>query len=1173
MATLSFEERYKNLNKAQREAVDTIDGPVLVIAGPGSGKTEILSLRVANILLKTDTPASSILCLTFTESAALNMRSRLSSIISRDAYRVGIHTFHGFCTDVISRYPEYFFGHADFHPADDVTRLEILSTLFRLMAYDNPLRSEHPDQGFVFLRPALGSISDLKRAGIAPDEFKKVLNRNEIILKQLNALAAEYIPERISKKDIGVFRDLYEAMKKLTCPPLPLPHIRCLRDVLAESLLVALTAAQDEGKTTVLSDWKKNAIAKVEDVGADGNANDRGDTATRFVFKETERLPKMRSLADLYADFQKQMYDEGYFDFDDMILEVVEAIEKNPNLALSLQESYQYILVDEFQDTNDAQMRLLLAITSAAVHESRPNIMAVGDDDQAIYKFQGAEVANILSFRNHFKNPAIITLNTNYRSTPEILTVSEEVISQSTQSLRALMPEIEKKIVSARSVGGAVDAVAHPPVHFLSFDTTLEEYNFVAHEIRRLLDAGAEPDSIAVIGRTHSSLKALIPYVSGKVPVRYEKQRDVLADVLVRELLTLVRFINTLNSYSETEADEYLPEILAFPFWKLSRETIWRVSTEAQQYARKVGESVNGVWLETMRNFADTSVRNIAEFLLHAALEAKTLPLERVLDLLIGSAILSVPETTDENGAYDSTEDPFENESAKNSSTQPSVMISPFRDYYFNTARFATEKSEYVSFLSSLRVFIGALREYRQGKVLTVADCVAFIGVYEKNNMQLLDESPYISAEKAVHFLTAHKAKGLEYDTVFVLSATDEIWSSRGIADKLPFPRNIIARPSADSVDDKMRLLYVALTRARTNLYVSHYETSENGKQSLLVEFLSPLRELFVKGVQLSNTVDDSTQSNQSLQSLRSLETHVFSLVAAPYSSNERAVLSELVKNYAMPVTHLNNFLDVVRGGPSVFLEQNLLRFPQAKTVSSVYGTAIHGAVEYIYTHLKRETILPPAGQVKKHFEKLIRVGKLHPSDEKTVIVRGHKVIELMLAQKKDDFIITDKIEVDFKNQGVCVSEDGVTTQITGKIDRMRIKGSEVFVTDWKTGKAKLSWDGKDAVEKVQLHNYKRQILFYKLLVEGSKTYGEYRVEQGCLSFLEPVGGKLGGKSEAKFVELPLVIEQADVDRLKKLIEAVHLKICNLDFPDVSKYSHDLNGVIAFEDDLLEGRV
>ncbi|RYF27436.1 MAG: ATP-dependent helicase, partial [Chloroflexi bacterium] len=115
---MDFTTRYKNLNESQKIAVDTIDGPVMVVAGPGTGKTELLSMRAANILKRTDTLPENILCLTFTESGAAAMRQRLVSIIGKDAYKVAIHTFHSFGSEVISQNREFFYRGAEFRPAD-----------------------------------------------------------------------------------------------------------------------------------------------------------------------------------------------------------------------------------------------------------------------------------------------------------------------------------------------------------------------------------------------------------------------------------------------------------------------------------------------------------------------------------------------------------------------------------------------------------------------------------------------------------------------------------------------------------------------------------------------------------------------------------------------------------------------------------------------------------------------------------------------------------------------------------------------------------------------------------------------------------------------------------------------------------------------------------------------
>ena len=142
-----FEIRYKALNAEQKEAVDAIEGPVMVIAGPGTGKTELLSLRVANILRKdTDIAPTNILCLTFTDAAAFNMRDRLVGLIGREAYRVAVHTFHSFGVEIINRHPEHFYAGAAFLPADDITQIEILQDIFEELDHGNPLRSQYQER-------------------------------------------------------------------------------------------------------------------------------------------------------------------------------------------------------------------------------------------------------------------------------------------------------------------------------------------------------------------------------------------------------------------------------------------------------------------------------------------------------------------------------------------------------------------------------------------------------------------------------------------------------------------------------------------------------------------------------------------------------------------------------------------------------------------------------------------------------------------------------------------------------------------------------------------------------------------------------------------------------------------------------------------------------------------
>ena len=165
MTSKAFEESYKALNPAQRKAVDAIEGPVMVIAGPGTGKTTLLTLRIANILRKTDIPADAILALTFTESGAAAMRRKLTSTIGAAAYKVHIHTFHGFAGHIIEQYPDYFPRVIGSSIITEVEQMKIIEKALQ-SKYISLLRP-YGDQSY-YIRPILREIQTLKRENISP---------------------------------------------------------------------------------------------------------------------------------------------------------------------------------------------------------------------------------------------------------------------------------------------------------------------------------------------------------------------------------------------------------------------------------------------------------------------------------------------------------------------------------------------------------------------------------------------------------------------------------------------------------------------------------------------------------------------------------------------------------------------------------------------------------------------------------------------------------------------------------------------------------------------------------------------------------------------------------------------------------------------------------------------
>ncbi|MDB5260347.1 MAG: uvrD [Candidatus Nomurabacteria bacterium] len=1098
-----FDARYKSLNEGQKKAVDTTDGPVMVIAGPGSGKTELLSLRVGKILKEGRARAYNILCLTFTETAALNMRERLENLIGADAYRVAIYTFHGFCTDIIGRYPEYFFEATHFRPASDLIQSEILKNIFERLEHKHVLGGYHPERGYAYLKEAQGRIKDIKKGGLSPDRFKEILEENEKALVELNKILSEHLPERIGKDSISAFEVMRMEFEKSGTN---------IGSMYAKSIENALTLAEATEKNTPLSGWKTEYTGKDED----GNR----------VFKDFLSLSKLYALVDIYKMYQKALYKEGYFDYEDMILQVVDALSKNETLRTEIEELYHYIMVDEFQDTNNAQLELVKALSSNPVHEGRPNVCVVGDDDQAIYRFQGAEISNIHSFSELYKDVERIVLIENYRSTQKILDFARAIVTQGVNRLETIYKDVRKDL-KAKNKDLPVGEI-----HTCAFGTDIEEYAYTSKKIQELLQNGVPAKEIAVIAREHRQLISILPYMDKlNVPYTYTRKENVFDEVHVKELITLCRFLSTVGG-EQWEKDEYLPEILSFPFWGLGRISIWKVAENAKR------ENIS--WLEAMEKSTDEKMHLLAQFLIELGTLSQTIPLEIILDALIGSKdIPRTPESENED-----------EEPTLIALNLESPFTSPYKEYYFGKSVFKENPASYIHFLSSLRVFMQALRNYKEGTLLLARDVGEFVDMHVDYNIPLINETPFAHNENSVSLLTSHSAKGLEFDYVFIISVNDDIWAGRPKGNKLSFPINLLGlKQTGDEEDDFIRLFYVAITRARHTLYITHHK--------------SPLR--FLSHPDLPDTDKGVTEVEQSELLAEGLQVYHI----PPFAKDEKALLKKVIEGYMLPPTHLNNFLNVMEGGPLLFLEQNLLRFPQAKSVSNVYGTAIHKAIEDAHILIRKDGAFPDIEKVFESFRKELKKGRLPDYEEEKQRKRGERALEKYIEIKKDEIKAEDIVELNFAKQ--CVQLDG--SYINGKIDKI-VKGDNDSwtVIDLKTGRGYDDWDeGKTTVyDKIKLHHYRYQLMFYKILVENSRDHNTHEVKKGCLEFVEQSTGN-------KIQELSLSFEDKnileEVKRLEQLIMAVYKKICALDFPDTSKYEKSLVGIKEFEEDLIQGNI
>jgi DNA helicase-2/ATP-dependent DNA helicase PcrA len=1124
---MDFEQAYKALNAQQKKAADIIDGPVMVVAGPGTGKTQLLATRAANILKKDSTLLpTNILCLTFSDSGQVAMQRRLIELMGETGAHIAVHTFHSFGTEIINTYPQYFYQGANFSPADELTTHEIISDILQDLPAKNPLATKNQDE-FIYLKAIKGRIEDLKKNALEPNELRALCVDS---LKFVDFIE----PELVKVFDVAKFSqtsdikravELLDYATKHQQPKLAVPTFKPLSLVFMDTFTKAVEAAVELNKTKPLNDWKHDWFAK--------------DKRGRGICKQRQILDKLLALSEVYELYQQELAKRKLFDFTDMIMRAVHNLETCPDLAYELQEQYQYFLVDEFQDTNAGQLRLLAALANHPVNEGRPNVMVVGDDDQAIYAFQGAELSNILGFRDAYKNVVTIPLKDNYRSSQKILDLSRQIIKQGSERLENYVADLDKTLAARNE----------PPATKLTrqlFNTQAHEYEWVASEIDNLIASGHEPKEIAVICAEHKYLEALLPYLADKnIPVNYEHRQDALNQPQIQELIALARLVDYLSRQDLDSANGMLPQVLSADYWQLPATVIWQLSLVANKHYKQTGQEA--YWLELMQSGKfGSNLKQIANFLLEAARYCRTHSLEETLDLLVGN---------EDNGFINQAD-----EEADIPAAQPKAsFVSPFKACYFANDLLAQRPDKFIALLSSLAAIRNQLRQYRADTKLTLSDFVYFVDLCAQASVTIDVSGLHGASEDSIRLLTAHGSKGLEFRSVFILSTTAKVWDKKSQGNLLPLPPNLLTIARKNNPDDRLRLFYVALTRTKQNLYITSYLSGDDGKD---VASFGAIEDPAVTAL-LPSPTEAYIMPDSAVSRLNRVERQWYDRHYSMPIHNMRQLLAERLENYQLSITHLNNFLNVADGGPLKFLLGNLLQFPSAMSSSAAFGSAIHATLDYVHKTVNQQAKLPSRQAVWGYFESALKLKRLNDKDEKLYWQKGQAALNQFLAQRGQAIRTNQLSELNFGQQGVMVGK----ARLTGRLDILEIAKTKAKVMDYKTGKDLHSWDprGKTAYERIKLHQYRQQLLFYKLLVEGSRSWGDkgIKLNSAELVFVEP-------NSDGLISVLDLSLDNPEeLLRLQKLIKAVWQRIITLDFPDVSGYEPTQKGIAEFEDWLI----
>jgi DNA helicase-2/ATP-dependent DNA helicase PcrA len=1001
---LSFEIAYKQLNTNQQLAVSEIEGPVLVIAGPGTGKTQILAARIAQILTITDTLPESILCLTYTDAGTIAMRKRLLQFIGPDAYRVQIFTFHAFCNTVIQENLDYF----GLKGLDAISELEQIAYVHEII---DGFGKDHP----------------LKRyTGDVYYETFKLLS-------------------------------LYESMKKENWTPLFLAQK-------ADEYIADLPNRE----SFIYKKATKNAKA--------------GDLKQAAYDAEVKRMTELKAAAQTFDAYQQMLKRSSRYDFADMIIWVINAFKEKPELVNQYQERFLYVLVDEYQDTSGSQNELLELLLG---YWDKPNVFCVGDDDQSIYRFQGANVENIEQFVKKY-SPLTITLEENYRSTQYILDASRALISTNQNRINP-----DKTLVAKNPVVASLDI--EPEIR--SYYNLSHEAVGIANSIIQLHQSGVNLSEIAVLYRKHSQAEDLIKYLKTKnIAVNTRKKVNILEEPLIKKIIHILKYLQAEHKKAHT-GEAYIYELLHYDFFGIDSVDIARVSVEVY---RKNFNDRNTSWREAIRKATTKRAPDLFN------------PIPPGIQLEKASKLIERWIKEAANVTLQQLIESVVNESG--------ILIS---------ALSGTDKTWNMQLLHTFFDFVK--NECARKPKTGLTQLLEVFSLMNEEGVSL--PAQRISyAEDGVHFITTHSSKGLEFEHVFIIGATTRIWEKSNNNFNFKLPDTLFSVSSEDDSEESRRLFYVAMTRAKKQLLISYAERDNNDKELEKSRFVAELEtNAGLKTVPLH--VSDEALLEFELNVLRSqLQT-----VGNDLFDNE--FVDELLEKYSLSVTHLNNYLKC----PTAFYFNNIVRVPAPMSASMTFGSAVHHALEMLFKNMNahEDKQFGTAEDLFNDFKWYMRKHEDSFTDMefKRRLEYGQEILPKFYARYILEWNKITSVERSYRN---VVMEE---VPLNGKLDKLEFDGNFVNVVDYKTGQyeyAKKKFNRPDE-EKVALSaaqnkeaafedefggDYWRQAVFYKILMDADQTKS-WDMRTAEFDFVEPE------KKTGEFLKEKVAITPSDISIVK----------------------------------------
>lgn len=947
-----FKTDYNSLNAEQKQAVDRIEGPVLVVAGPGTGKTKILSMRIANILLRTDSNASNILCLTFTNDAAANMKNRLFNIIGNEAFKVSIHTFHSFCNSIITENANYF----------DNDDFEIISALEEKKLYHHLI--ENLPRKHV-LKVDRGNL--YRSAAYLSQVFDFVQKEN-IDLSSVHEICQAYIKDLPNQEIYQYQRSLKTGKKK-------------------------------------------------------------GDPKQKEIDEEIKSVERFLSAVDLFPTYKASLIDIRRYTFNDMIEKILTCFQEDNFILARYQERFHYVLVDEFQDTNGAQNNIIKKLMG---FWEQNNLFVVGDEDQCIFRFQGANVANVTDFYNsHQKNLTTVTLTKNYRSSQAILDVAMNCIQENQGRLSNEVSGLDEKKIIAY---GTWKALTKKPFVYC-YENAMQEMVGIIEEIKHATKNGFDYNDIAILYSTNKTGMLMASMLKSQhIPFQISKTTNILDAPLVKKIITIFRYLNT-EWRVPFDSNEYLFEILHYDFF----------SNQAFDLADAI---IN------MKSAEQPVHRYSLRYYINTNVKEKFDGIEALENLIALQASVSVADLF--------------------------VAICTQCKIF----EWIMKQEDKVYFMELIETFHHhLLLESKKKHTFTLHYLLEeILDVYIQEGISI-PITQNITTQKGVILKTCHAAKGEEYPLVFMMNCVKGEWEKQRNRNTLKIPRTLIGTDSNTNnenefLEERRRLFYVGITRAEKKLILSY--SSDNGDKEAS-QFI----------LEASKGLDENCITYER----KNIPTHILlSYKLESFMPEQKLeidlkqwISKEKIEQVLSTLNLSASVLDAYLKCPIGFYFTHILKVPTTQNNAIVFGNVLHKVLEYAYQQMQnnQNQDFPLVDECVAYYNDVLQKQKYlsTPYEYETNQEYGKRLIEKLHKEYLINSHQTVLIENKFREQ---IKDD---LYLSGRIDKIELIDTQSVIVDYKTGKFK-SEDWKEPNEK-NPHGGKhwRQAILYTLLLDRQNKY------------------------------------------------------------------------------------